>query len=213
MSKRTQTPLEEKWNYITHGVAALASLVALVILLYKGNHKDQLAFYALLLYGISLIFLYTASSVYHYVSKVDLKSQLRVLDHIGIYVLIAGTYTPVTLITLIDSKGWLLFIIVWSIALIGTFLKLFFTGKYEIISLLFYLVMGWLIVLDIETLNNIVGFEGMWYLKLGGIAYTSGIIFYAWKKLYFNHVIWHLFVITGSLFHFIFIMNYVLSCQ
>ena len=210
---REQTQLEEKWNFITHGVAALASLGALVALLDKVNHKDQLAFYALLLYGVSLIFLYTASSVYHYVSRVDLKNRLRVLDHIGIYILIAGTYTPVTLITLINSKGWLLFILVWSIALIGTVLKLFFTGKYEILSLLFYVMMGWLIVLDIDTLSDIVGSEGMWYLKLGGIAYTSGIVFYAWKKLYFNHVIWHLFVIAGSLFHFVFIMNYVLSNQ
>lgn len=210
---REQTQLEEKWNFITHGVAALVSLGALVALLYKVNHKNQLAFYAILLYGVSLIFLYTASSVYHYVSRMDLKNRLRVLDHIGIYILIAGTYTPVTLITLINSKGWLLFILVWSIALIGTVLKLFFTGKYEILSLLFYVVMGWLIVLDIDTLSDIVGSEGMWYLKLGGIAYTSGIIFYAWKKLYFNHVIWHLFVIAGSLFHFVFIMNYVMSNQ
>ena len=210
---REQTQLEEKWNFITHGVAALVSLGALVALLYKVNHKNQLAFYAILLYGVSLIFLYTASSVYHYVSRMDLKNRLRVLDHIGIYILIAGTYTPVTLITLINSKGWLLFILVWSIALIGTVLKLFFTGKYEILSLLFYVMMGWLIVLDIDTLSDIVGSEGMWYLKLGGIAYTSGIVFYAWKKLYFNHVIWHLFVIAGSLFHFVFIMNYVMSNQ
>ena len=206
---REQTQLEEKWNFITHGIAVLASLAGSIVLLDKVDHKDQLAFNALLLYGGSLIFLYAASSVYHYVSRADLKNRLRILDHIGIYVLIAGTSTPVTLITLIHSKGWLLFTLVWSIAIVGTILKLFFTGKYEIISLLLYLVMGWLIVLDINTLSQIIGSEGMWFLKLGGIAYTSGIIFYTWKNLYFNHVIWHLFVVAGSTFHFIFILKYI----
>lgn len=208
---REQTKLEEKWNVITHGVAVLASLIGLFVLLDKVNYTNKQHYYSLLLYGFSLCFLYTASTLYHYVSRMDLKNRLRILDHIGIYILIAGTYTPVTLITLTDSRGMLLFSLVWSLAIIGTILKLFFTGKYEIISLSLYLVMGWLIILDINTLSEVVGFEGMWYLKLGGLAYTSGIIFYAWKKLFFNHVIWHVFVMAGSLFHYIFIWKYVLT--
>ncbi|RZS90424.1 PAQR family membrane homeostasis protein TrhA [Aquimarina brevivitae] len=205
-----QTPLEERWNWITHGVAALASVFGLALLLVKTPDSLANGYVSVIIYALALLFLYTASTVYHYVERIDLKNRLRVLDHIGIYVLIAGTYTPVTLITLIDSKGWILFITVWSIALVGTILKLFFTGKFEAISLLLYVVMGWLIVIDMEQLNHLIADTGLWYLALGGIAYTSGIVFYVWKKLYFNHVIWHVFVMAGSLFHFIFIYNFVL---
>ncbi len=132
------------------------------------------------------------------------------MDHISIYVLIAGTYTPVTLIALVHSRGWLLFILVWSIAGIGSILKLFFTGRFEIISVFLYLIMGWLIMLDISALTDVVGANGIMYLMLGGVAYTFGILFYAFNKLNFNHVIWHLFVLAGSAFHYIFILNYII---
>lgn len=132
------------------------------------------------------------------------------MDHIGIYLLIAGTYAPVTLVTLLASKGKLLFFLVWGFALFGSIMKLFFTGRFQFLSVLLYLIMGWLIMLDIDYLTKVVGEEGMMYLMLGGAAYTFGIVFYALKKVSFSHVIWHLFVLAGSIFHFLFVFYFII---
>ncbi|WP_109435264.1 hemolysin III family protein [Aquimarina sp. AU119] len=205
-----QSQIEERWNWITHGVGFILSIIGFFILLNSNSNKTLYSTFVIIIYTSSLLILYFASTAYHYTSDATLKRKFRVLDHISIYLLISGTYSPVTLISLIDSKGISLFIIVWSLAVIGTILKIFFTGRFDVLSVILYLIMGWLIVLDIDTLSNVVGDEGITYLMLGGAAYTIGIVFYALKQIPFGHVIWHLFVLAGSIFHYMFILRYVI---
>ena len=158
-----------------------------------------------MVYGLSLILLFSASTLYHLASQPKVKRKLRVLDHISIYILIAGTYTPVALIKLVDGNGWIIFSIVWLIALGGSILKLFFTGKYEIFSLGLYLIMGWLILFDLQNLLATSSSLGIFLLALGGFCYTFGILFYAWKRIPHNHLIWHFFVLAGAISHWYYI--------
>lgn len=149
--------------------------------------------------------MFSVSTLYHFVHNIDLKKHLRIIDHINIYFLIAGTYTPVALITLEKGSGWTLFYTVWSIAILGTVFKLFYTGKLEIISLLLYMIMGWLIVLDFQNLSQNTTSLGVHLLFLGGAFYSLGILFYAWERIPLNHFIWHLFVLGGAISHWLFI--------
>jgi hemolysin III len=149
--------------------------------------------------------LFTASTLYHRVNDPKLKNKLRILDHISIYFLIAGTYTPISLIMLEKGNGWPMFYTVWGIAAVGTLMKLFYTGKYEFISLLLYLIMGWLIVLDLDNLLSHTTAAGLGTLFLGGAFYTTGILFYAIERIPYNHFIWHLFVLGGAISHWCFI--------
>ena len=199
---REQTKLEEKYNYQSHGFGFVLSIMAFVLLVLTSNKGSFSTVFASGVYGLSLCVLYFCSAKYHYTKDPVKKLFYRKLDHISIYVLIAGTYTPYTLIFLSHSKGVLLFGIVWSIALLGTFLKIFFTGKFEIISLLLYLVMGWLIVFDFTALALAVSPRAISLLIAGGGFYTAGILFYVWNSLKYNHVLWHLFVLAGSICHF-----------
>lgn len=193
--------LDEKWNAYSHAFGIVLALVGSVILLQKDIKDTPYLFGSVLVYCISLVLLFTASTVYHSVQDSRLKKKLRILDHISIYYLIAGTYTPVCLTVLIGSKGWLLFFLVWGIALFGTVLKLFFTGKFEVFSLVLYGVMGWLIVIDVPYLVEHLSTAGLFYLSLGGTFYTLGIVFYAIKKIPYNHLIWHFFVLGGAISH------------
>ena len=193
--------LEEKWNAYSHALGIVLALLGSVILLQKHIRDTPYLFGSVLVYCISLVLLFTASTVYHSVQDPRLKKRLRILDHISIYYLIAGTYTPVCLTVLLPSKGWLLFFLVWGIALFGTVLKLFFTGKYEAFSLVLYGVMGWLIVIDVPYLVEHLSTTGLFYLSLGGAFYTLGIVFYAIKKIPYNHLIWHFFVLGGAISH------------
>jgi len=207
---KVQSYIEERWNWITHAIGVIASVFGFIILLFSNSNKTQYSTFTIILYASSLLILYFASTIYHYSSDKDLKKKFRVMDHISIYLLIAGTYSPVTLITLLNSKGVMLFTLVWSLAIIGSVLKLFFTGRFQVISVVLYLVMGWLIMLDIQTLSDMIGANGINYLMYGGIAYTVGIIFYALKNVPFTHVIWHVFVLAGSFFHFMLILNHII---
>jgi hemolysin III len=161
-------------------------------------------------YGLSFIILFSASALYHSSKNENHKHYYRIVDHISIYLLIAGTYTPVTLITLSESRGWLLFGLVWGIAVFGVILKLFFTGRFEIFSTLLYLVMGWLIVFDFSYLVDHMATNGLLLLFSGGLFYTVGIVFYVVHKIPFNHLIWHLFVLAGAICHFFMIFFYVI---
>jgi len=143
---RIQTPFEEKLNALTHAIGALLGISALVLLIVFNSNKTDWSLFSVIVYGISIIVLFTASALYHSVKNEKKKHYFRIVDHISIYGLIAGTYTPVLLITLIESYGWTLFWVVWGIAAFGVILKLFFTGRFELFSTLLYLVMGWLIV-------------------------------------------------------------------
>jgi len=199
---REQTKLEEKYNYQSHGFGFVLSIMAFVLLVLTSIKGSFSTVFASGVYGLSLCVLYFCSAKYHYTKDPVKKLFYRKLDHISIYVLIAGTYTPYTLIFLSHSKGVLLFGIVWSIALLGTFLKIFFTGRFEVISLLLYLVMGWLIVFDFTALQQVVSPRAISLLLAGGGFYTAGILFYVWNSLKYNHVLWHLFVLAGSICHF-----------
>ena len=148
--------------------------------------------------------------MFHAAKKEKRKHYFRIIDHISIYFLIAGTYTPVCLISLEQTLGWTLFFLVWGIAAFGVILKLFFTGKFEMFSTLFYLLMGWLIVFDFSKLSEAMGDNGILFLFAGGLSYTVGIVFYAIHKIPLNHVIWHLFVLAGAIFHFFMIFGYVI---
>lgn len=201
--------LEERLNTISHGLGVVLGIIGFVLLLNANSHKSDHATFGIMVYGACFIILFTASTLYHSVRKNNLKSKFRVLDHISIYLLIAGTYTPVSLITLEQGNGWMIFYIVWTIAAFGTVLKLFFTGKFEAISLILYLAMGWLIVLDFSNLINSTSTIGLLLLLAGGAFYTVGIIFYAWKRIPYNHFIWHLFVLGGAICHWLFIYGHV----
>ena len=203
---RQQTVFEEKLNALTHAIGAVFGIVALILLIVFETKKTAFSLFSVIVYGISIIILFTASTMYHSFTDEKKKHYFRIVDHISIYLLIAGTYTPVLLITLEQSKGWLLFYIVWAIAGFGVILKLFFTGKFETFSTLLYLVMGWLIVFDFSTLSSIMASNGLVLLIAGGLAYTVGIVFYAIEKIPYNHVIWHLFVLAGAILHFFMIL-------
>lgn len=206
---RQQTVFEEKLNAITHAIGAVFGIVALILLIVFETKKTAFSLFSVIVYGISIIILFTASTMYHSFTDEKKKHYFRIVDHISIYLLIAGTYTPVLLITLEQSKGWLLFYIVWAIAGFGVILKLFFTGKFETFSTLLYLVMGWLIVFDFSTLSSLMASNGLVLLIAGGLAYTVGIVFYAIEKIPYNHVIWHLFVLAGAILHFFMILFFV----
>jgi hemolysin III len=202
-------PKEELLNTISHVVGTVFGIVGLFLLLTKNSEKNTYATISIVVYSLTFILMFVASSLYHYVSNIEIKRKLRIVDHINIYFLIAGTYTPICLIALVNGKGWTIFYIVWGIAAIGTLLKLFFIGKFEILSLILYLAMGWLAVYDFESIEKYVSSEGVQLLFLGGAFYTLGIFFYAIDKIPYNHFIWHLFVLGGAVSHWLMIYNYV----
>lgn len=207
---RMQSPFEEKLNAWTHGVGAILGVVGLALLISYGEHKTDWSLMSVIIYGVSIIVLFSASTIYHSVSGEKQKHYFRIIDHISIYLLIAGTYTPVTLIALHNSLGWPLFWTVWAIAGFGLILKLFFTGKFETISTLLYLLMGWLIIFDFNNLSELIGPNGLILFVAGGAFYTLGIIFYAVHRIPYNHVIWHLFVLGGAICHYLMIFFYIL---
>ncbi|MEN8138988.1 MAG: hemolysin III family protein [Bacteroidota bacterium] len=204
---KKQSVVEEKWNYLTHATGAVLAIFAIVLMLLKSNSAKE--YWSSIIYGFSLLFTMLASAMYHFEKRVEIKSKLRILDHSGIFLLIAGTYTPLAILVL-GSDNLFLLIIEWSIAIIGVILKIFFTGRYQKTSLLIYLGMGWIIVFDINKLIDLLPFEGLMYIVYGGLAYTVGTIFYAVKKLKFSHVIWHFFVLVGAMCHFLFVYYYAL---
>ncbi|MDF0708721.1 PAQR family membrane homeostasis protein TrhA [Flagellimonas okinawensis] len=201
--------LEEKLNAYSHGLGIVLAIIGSIVLFQ--DYQDEIPYMngSIIAYSLSLILLFTASTVYHAVENPKIKKKLRILDHISIYYLIAGTYTPVCLTVLLPSKGWLLFYLVWGIALFGTVLKIFFTGRFEAFSLVLYGVMGWLIVLDLPYLLGHMSPSGLLYLASGGAFYTIGILFYSIKKIPYNHLIWHFFVLGGAVSHWWLIHAYI----
>ena len=200
---------EEFWNALTHFIGLIGSIIGMCYLLYTNNELPTQSLSGVLFFGFGLVSVYLSSTLYHYISEPVLKEKLRIFDHISIYYLIAGSYAPVCLITLHDKSGIYIFIAVCIIAIFGTIFKLFYTGKFEKLSLGLYLLMGWLIVIDIKTLFEILEFNAIILLALSGISYTLGTIFYSTEKKY-AHTIWHLFVIAGSSFHFFLVLFYII---
>ncbi len=203
-----QTRFEERLNTWSHAIGALLGIAGLIVLILQQDNAPW-SMFSVLTYGISMIILFSASTLYHAVKTEKRKHYFRIIDHISIYLLIAGTYTPVLLLMLADSKGWPLFYTVWAIAFFGVFLKLFYTGRFEVFSTLLYLVMGWLIVFDFSALAERMQTNGLLFLFAGGLFYTVGIVFYAINKIPYNHVIWHVFVLAGAISHYFMILWFV----
>lgn len=205
-----ETKEEEFWNTLTHFIGLLLSLGGLPVLLYYDQSQTALSSYSILFFGFGLILLYAASTVYHFTSNFKLKEKFRVLDHISVFYLIAGSYAPVCLITLYEGKGISLFLAIIIITLLGTAFKVFYTGKFEKLSLLIYLAMGWLIILDFNTVLALIEFKGIFLLIVGGLLYSIGTIFYSLQKLKYAHAIWHVFVMGGSVSHYFLVLFYVI---
>jgi len=200
---------EEFWNTITHFIGLLLSIIGISYLIYTNSNLPILSFAGIIFFGFGLISVYLSSTLYHFVSEPALKEKLRIFDHISIYYLIAGSYAPVCLITLLDQSGVYILICVTIIAIFGTFFKLLYTGKFEKLSLFLYLIMGWVIIVDIKSLFENLELNAIILLILSGLSYSLGTVFYSMKKKY-AHTIWHLFVLAGSAFHFFLILLYII---
>ncbi|MFL2601335.1 MAG: hypothetical protein CBC28_02980 [Flavobacteriaceae bacterium TMED68] len=201
---------EEFWNVVTHFSGFVLSALGIPFLFYFDNEITPLSSLSIVLFSIGLLLVYSSSSIYHFILNPKLKKRFQIFDHISIYYLILGSYAPVCLITLYNYSGINIFIVVLTLTLVGTLKKLFWTGKYQFISLLLYLAMGWLIIFDINSLFKLIDFNAKLLLILGGVSYTFGVIFYVLDKVKYFHSIWHLFVLTGSVFHYFMILFYVI---
>ena len=202
--------VEEVWHSITHGIGFVLSIVALSILVAFASIKGSvIAIVSVAIYGATLIILYGSSTLYHAVTHTNVKRLMQKFDHSAIYFLIAGTYTPLLLVAIGGVEGWTIFTIEWSIAIIGITLKFLYPNHFELLSLVAYVVMGWLIVVILETFKNSIDPVGFWLVVAGGVAYTGGIIFYVKDHINYFHTIWHLFVILGSVLHFFAVLLYV----
>jgi hemolysin III len=202
---------EEFANTWTHGIGIPFSVVGFSILLFAGVLYGSFWHIAsFLIYGTSLVLVYLCSTLYHVFSQPEVKRLLRTLDHICIYLLIAGTYTPFALVNFRADIGWSLFCVVWGLALAGVVFKFFCTHRFTFLSTAVYLGMGWMSVLLIDSILAHIPFGGIMWLMTGGLAYTFGVIFFAWERLPYNHAIWHLFVLFGSFCHYVAVLFYVL---
>lgn len=196
---------------LSHGLGALLSIIALVLMvLLSVQSGDSWHLFSSIVYGSSLILLYSSSTLYHAIHHIDIKRRLRQLDHAAIFILIAGTYTPFTLINLRDNWGLPLFSLIWLVAAIGVTIELATGLRYKKLSLSLYLGMGWLVIVAIQPMLRHVATEGLLLLLAGGLSYSLGVLFYIWKRLFMHHAIWHLFVLAGSVLHFLAVYYYAL---
>ncbi len=211
MKQRIESKEEEKLNILTHGIGLFLSFIGLYLLIDKSiNYSQKIYLISSCIYGSSLIIMYGCSTMYHYFFHSKFKKQLRIVDHISIYILIAGSYTPGLLLKLQESLGIYLLYVVWGMVIFGAIMKILFLDRFEKFSLQFYIFMGWLIVVDYKALLSIIEPIAAFFLFLGGTFYMIGVIFYSLDRLKYNHVIWHLFVLAGSISHYIMIYKYVI---
>ena len=198
------SPQEELWNCIIHGLGIGLSIAGLVILaVFSAIQGDAWVIVSTVIFGVSMILLYTASTLYHAFQSENVKRVLKKFDHISIYYLIAGSYTPFMLVNLRGALGWSIFGIIWGLAILGTILKLTTSGSgTKLWSLGLYLLMGWLVVFTLKPLTASLPHLGLVFLVLGGLFYTFGVLFYIRKSKKYTHAIWHLFVLLGTVMHF-----------
>jgi len=202
---------DELASSVIHGIGIVLSIIGLTTLVaFSARQGDARVVIASAVYGTTLILLYTASTLYHSISVAAAKPALRTLDHIAIFLLIAGTYTPFTLLALPDSWGWSLFAAVWALALIGSALELGVLKRYRKFAVLLYVGMGWIGMIAFKPLSVHLQAGGMLLLIGGGVAYTLGVPFYLWRRLPYHHALWHAFVLTGSVLHFLAVLLYVI---
>ena len=203
---------DEMASALTHGLGAAAALAGgAVLITLAAIHGDGWQLAGAIVFGIALLLLYLASTLYHAIQHPVAKGRLKVFDHCAIYVLIAGTYTPFTLIGLRGSVGWWLFGAIWAIALAGVVFKLFYTGRFKRLSTLLYVAMGWLVLVAAKPMLSSLDAWTIGWLLAGGVFYTLGTFFYHRESLPFAHAIWHLFVIAGSVCHFVAVTRQVLA--
>jgi len=210
-NKKGFTRKEELWNSISHGAGAAFAVAALVLIsVYAGGTGDQWKIVGGVIFGVSLIVLFLASTLYHGFKEGKAKDVFEIIDHSAIFILIAGTYTPFTLVNLRGPVGWTIFGIIWTLTLAGIVYKIFFVRKFVIFSTLLYIFMGWLIVFAIGPLSQTLSSGGLFWLVMGGVLYTLGTPFYIIRRIPYNHAIWHFFVLGGSVCHFITVFFYVI---
>ena len=201
---------DELFHALSHATGALLSVIGLWLMLQLVPAEAPATLGAVIAFGTSLILLYSCSALYHACTDARPKAFWRKLDHSAIYLLIAGTYTPFTLISLKDSWGFYLVLVIWGIALLGVALEFVAHLKFKKLSLMLYLVMGWLVVIAAQPMLEHVPSGGLWWLLAGGLCYSGGVVFYLWHRLRFHHLIWHCFVMAGSACHFWSVYRYVL---
>jgi hemolysin III len=205
------TLAEEIAHSVSHGAGVIFSIGGLAWMLYLSiDAEDPWRIVASIVYGCSMIALFLSSTIYHGFHQSSNRQLLKLLDHCAIYLLIAGTYTPFLIVALRTSTAWWLFAAVWTIATAGILTKLWFKHRYPAVTLASYLIMGWLAVIAVPELAEAIGSDGVFWLIAGGLSYTVGAMFYVAKRVYFSHAIWHLFVLAGSICHFLAIAWYVL---
>jgi hemolysin III len=201
--RRELTMAEEIFNSITHGIGALLSIVALFILVvFASHHGNAWHIVSFTIFGVSLIILYTASTLYHSFTNLKVKNVFARLDHASIFVLIAGTYTPILLTTLRGFLGWILFGIIWGTAITGIIIRSVYLHKFRKLMVAVYLIMGWMFVFALKSVITQMPSVSLWLLVAGGLTYSLGVVFYVWRNLPYGHGIWHLFVLGGSILHF-----------
>ncbi len=209
--EQTQSLGEEIANAATHGLGAALSIAGLTLLVVLASiYGTAIHIVSLAIYGSTLVLLYLASTIYHAIQHSRAKAVLNVLDHAAIFLLIAGTYTPFTLVSMGGVVGWTLFVTVWTLAVAGVLFKVFHRTHSDRVSLPIYLAMGWLIIIAAGELLGAVGVGGTIWLLVGGLFYSLGVIFFMWERLPYNHMVWHLFVMAGSACHFTAVAIYVL---
>jgi hemolysin III len=202
---------EETINALTHGLGALFSLAGLAVLVILACLRgDAWHIVSCSIYGLTLVLLFSSSTLYHSCRSPSAKHICRIIDHASIYLLIAGTYTPFVLVTLRGPWGWSLFGVVWGLALAGIVFQVFFVNRFRALQVVIYLLMGWLVVIAAKPLLTRLPQPGLLWLLAGGLSYTLGVIFYVWKKLPYHHAVWHLFVLAGGVCHYFAILLYVL---
>lgn len=204
------TPGEEIANSVIHGLGIVASIVGLAILVgFAANGGDAREIVAGSIFGATLILAYTASTLYHGVPVARARPILRKLDHVSIFLLIAGTYTPFTLLALDGAVGWTLFSVIWGLAVFGIIFEFTSLRRHTKLAVALYLLMGWAGIVAIKPLAASLDRGGLILLLLGGAAYTVGVVFYVWRRLPYSHAIWHAFVLTGSVLHYLAILLYI----
>ena len=207
----TPHPLEDRWNALSHGLGAVLALVgATTLVTLAAMRGDGARLGAALAFGLSLVALYAASTLYHAIAHPAAKARLKVLDHCAIYLLIAGSYTPFALVGLRDRGGAWLLAAVWTLALAGVVFKWFFTGRFKLASTLLYLAMGWIALVVAKPMVDVLPGSTLAWLLAGGLAYSAGTVFYLGKRPY-AHAVWHGFVLAGSVCHYIAVTQHLLS--
>lgn len=202
---------EELANSLTHGFGLLLSVTGLVILLLLAVKRGTAwHIVSCAVYGTTLVLLYAASTLYHSVRSLRVKRICKVIDHSAIYLLIAGTYTPFTLVVLRGPWGWSLFGVVWGLALLGILWKIWFVDHFVVVSTTIYLLMGWLAVIAVKPLLAAVPLGGLAWILAGGLAYSLGVVFFGWRRLPYHHAVWHIFVLIGSVCHYVAVLFYIL---